>query len=422
MATFQSQTRDFKHFHVDIVGPLPESHGHKYLLTIYDRCSRWVEAFALRRDTADEVSKAFLQYVSRFGLPSSVCSDNGNSFIANLWQDIMKQFGIEVKFTPAYHAATNGAIERKHQDIKNALKAALVDMGNKHRDEWFMALPWVLLGMRVKFQPNLDASAAQMVLQMSPKIPGQLLGDPGTPLNSSQSRALLDQLYRLADKPPVPTSGKRVFKDISETDDATHVYIKVDNPLSLCPKFEGPYRIVSRPSRSTVEVKLGLFKNGTLRTQVVHWSLCKVAAMGETSQEAERPKLGRPARQPDPEVEQQPPSFVFSGRSSSSRASGQNSDNASASGLVTNTTNSSPQTNSAATGSNVNKPSTSGRSSNLNVGGNSSSSGPVPSADLPPTNSNGGGNASSLSNPSPSAGRPPSRPVRSSRNQTPVYK
>ena len=56
-----------------------------------------------------------------------------------------------------------------------------------------------------------------MVLQMSPKIPGQLLGDPGTPLNNSQSRALLDQLYRLADRPPVQTSGKRVFKDISET-------------------------------------------------------------------------------------------------------------------------------------------------------------------------------------------------------------
>ena len=56
---------------------------------------------------------------------------------------------------------------------------------------------------------------------MLPKIPGQLLGDPGTPLNNSQSRALLDQLYRLADRPPVQTSGKRVFKDISETEDAT---------------------------------------------------------------------------------------------------------------------------------------------------------------------------------------------------------
>ena len=183
-------------------------------------------------------------------------------------------------------------------------------MGNKHRDEWFMALPWVLLGMRVKFQPNLDASSAQMVLQMSPKIPGQLLGDPGVPLNNSQSRALLDQLYRLADRPPIPTSGKRVFKDISHTEDATHVYVKVDGPQSLCPKFEGPYRIVSRPSRSTIEVKLGLFKNGTLRTQIYHWHSCKVAAMRDGDHEAERPKLGRPPQQPEPEEYQPPPKFT----------------------------------------------------------------------------------------------------------------
>ena len=300
---FPVPDKRFQAIHLDIVGPLPESHGHKFLLTIYDRCSRWVEAFALKRDCADEIAKAFLQYVSRFGLPSSACSDNGNSFVSNLWQDVLRTFGIKVKFTPAYHAATNGAIERKHQDIKNALKAALVEMGNNHRDQWFMALPWVLLGMRVKFQPNLDASAAQMVLQMSPKIPGQLLGDPGPPLNNTQSRALLDQLYRLADRPPVPTSGKRIFKDISHTDDATHVYVKVDNPECLCPKFEGPYRIVSRPSRSQVKVKLGLYKNGSLRTQVYHWSSCKVAVVREGAPDAERPKLGRPAKSGTPGVQ-----------------------------------------------------------------------------------------------------------------------
>ena len=124
--------RRFEFIHLDIVGPLPESFGHKYILTIYDRCSRWIEAFALRRDTAEEVSDAFLQYVSRFGLPSVACSDNGNAFISNLFQDILKNFGVQVKFTPAYHAATNGAIERKHQDLKNALKAVLVQMGNDH--------------------------------------------------------------------------------------------------------------------------------------------------------------------------------------------------------------------------------------------------------------------------------------------------
>ena len=137
------------------------------------------------------------------------------------------------------HAATNGAIERKHQDIKNALKASLVQMGNDHRDQWFKALPWVMLGKRVSFQPHLDASAAQMVLGMSPRIPGELLGHPGPPLNSSQLKALLDQLYKLADRPPVQTSGDRLKLDIEEkVRNATHVYVRVDKPASLCPKLQ----------------------------------------------------------------------------------------------------------------------------------------------------------------------------------------
>ena len=130
--------------------------------------------------------QAFIQYGSTFGLCKVAVSDNGNAFIANLFKDLMQNFGITVSFTPAYQPQSNGAVERKHQDIKNALKAALVDMGNVHKDKWMKALPWVLLGLRVKYQPNLDASAAQMVLGMTPRIPGTMCGVPGPPLNSTQ--------------------------------------------------------------------------------------------------------------------------------------------------------------------------------------------------------------------------------------------
>ena len=144
--------------------------------------------------------------------------------------------------------------------------------------------------------------AAQLVMQMSPRIPGQLLGDPGPPLSNAQTKALLDQLYRFSDRPAVQTSGRRVFKDISETEDATHVYVKVDKPESLCPKWEGPYAIVSRPSRSTVEVKLGLFKNGEMRKSIYHWTSCKVANLRPGAAEASRPRLGRPPKKPPLEI------------------------------------------------------------------------------------------------------------------------
>ena len=167
-------------------------------------------------------------------------------------------------------------------------------MGNSKRDKWFEALPWVMLGRRVSYQPNLDASAAQMVLNMSPRIPGQLLGHPGPPLSNAQVKALLDQLYRMADRQPVQTSGKRSFLDINDkTEDVTHVYVKVDKPESLCPKFEGPYKVLNRPSRSTVEVQVGVKKDGEPRTLILHWTSCKPAHLRDGASEGCRPMLGR---------------------------------------------------------------------------------------------------------------------------------
>ena len=94
-------------------------------------------------------------------------------------------------------------------------------------------------------------------------------------------------------------STKTDFNDISHTNNATHVYIKVDNPQSLCPRFEGPYRIHSRPSRSTIEVILGRKKNGDLRLSTYHWSSAKVAYLRDGAADAERPKLGRPPKPKD---------------------------------------------------------------------------------------------------------------------------
>ena len=128
VGSFSVPDKRFEYIHLDIVGPLPESRGHKFLLTIYNRCSRWLEAFPLVQGSSGEVCQAFVQHVSRFGLCKVSVSDNGNAFIANLFKDMCKTFNIQINFCPAYHPQTNGAIERRHQDIKKNLKSSLVEM------------------------------------------------------------------------------------------------------------------------------------------------------------------------------------------------------------------------------------------------------------------------------------------------------
>ena len=52
--------------------------------------------------------------------------------------------------------------------------------------------------------------------------------------------------------------------------------------------------MLSRPSRSTLEIKVGLTAEGEVRSELRSWSDCKPAHMGDNSVEAERPKRGRP--------------------------------------------------------------------------------------------------------------------------------
>ena len=207
----------------------------------------------------------------------------------------MNNFNVKVNFTPAYHSAGNGAIERQHLTLKNSIKAALVDMGNTHRDKWMRALPWTLLGKRCAYLPSLDASAAQMVLGMEPKLPGQLLGHPGPPLNTSQLRGLLQQLYQLSDRPGLQ-NPKAEHKVMPGVDQASHVYIKSADPQSLCPAFEGPYPVVDRPSYSTVTVRLSYKKDGSPHLQTYNWNRCKIAHLREGAEAAARPRPGRPSK------------------------------------------------------------------------------------------------------------------------------
>merc|ERR1712212_523629 len=51
----------FSHLQVDIVGPLPPSEGHRYLLTVLDRTSRWIEALPLTEANSDSCARAFIR-------------------------------------------------------------------------------------------------------------------------------------------------------------------------------------------------------------------------------------------------------------------------------------------------------------------------------------------------------------------------
>ena len=105
----------FYHVHVDIVGPLPvSSTGCRYLLTIVDCTTRWLEAVPLTDITAEVCADSFTSHwVVRFGVPGTMTTDRGTQYSGA----VCNTLGIRQIMTTAYHPQSNGLVERFHRRL-----------------------------------------------------------------------------------------------------------------------------------------------------------------------------------------------------------------------------------------------------------------------------------------------------------------
>jgi len=99
---------------VDIFGPIPASKAkNRFILVITDRFSKLPKCVALRRITAMSVASAIIDaWISCYGPPEFILSDQGPQFMSNFFIAVMKMLGVETVRTTSYHPQTNGQVER----------------------------------------------------------------------------------------------------------------------------------------------------------------------------------------------------------------------------------------------------------------------------------------------------------------------
>ena len=224
LSTFKTPDSRFDQIHIDIVGPLPPSHGQLYLLTCIDRFSRWPEAFPMPDMTADTVALTFTSgWIARFGVPSTVTTDRGCQLESQLWSKLLKLLGCKHLRTTAYHPAANGMIEHFHRQLKSALKA------QPSTQHWIENLPLVLLGIRTALKTDLQCSAAELVYGKTLRLPGEFFHqDTAAVVDSSTFLTTLKNTMRnLRAVPPRETLQPYTYvhKDLST---CTHVFVRTD--------------------------------------------------------------------------------------------------------------------------------------------------------------------------------------------------
>ena len=245
----------FGDIHVDLVGPLTTSEGNTYLLTIVDRFTRWPEAVPLPNSEAVTCVRALLHtWISRFGVPDSITSDQGRQFTSQLWRELQQVLGVCHNVATAYHPQANGMVERFHRSLKAALKARL------DGPHWMDELPVVLLGIRSTWKDSINAAPAQFVYGTNIRIPGDFLPPPVADKqvpNNNFVRELQHRLQKLTPPPPAWNGQPRSYIP-SDLQTTKEVYVRHD--AVRCPlvrPYDGPYRVLSRSDKSFVILKNG---------------------------------------------------------------------------------------------------------------------------------------------------------------------
>ena len=296
LGKFEVPDDRFTHCHIDIVGPLPVSNGYKYILTIVDRTTRLLFALPIAEPSAKTCSEQFLlHYVSLCGIPSACTSDQGANFISSLFQEMQKNLGIQMHHTPIYWPQGNGLLERAHQSLKNSIKAQLIEMGEMYQENWYKYLPWALLGRRTAYNKDLGTSSSELTLGTHVQLPGEILQEV-TADSEPSINDILAKLQFKNNRAAVPTSTNKQEEVTPPSADVTHVYVKQHKIRGIQPKWIGPFPIKSRPSRSTIEIKVGVNKQGEDRVELRSWSDAKPAYRRESIEDAVRPKRGRPTK------------------------------------------------------------------------------------------------------------------------------
>ena len=153
---------------LDVMGPLPESSGQKYILLIGDQFSKWYEAVAMANQEAKTVAQAFVDNsITKFGCPVNLHSDKGTNFMSELFTELCRVLGIERTSTTPFHPEGNAMIERTNRTIEESLSKYIGD----HQSDWTCYLQLVMMAYRSSIHAVTKHSPNNLVMGTPLRLP-----------------------------------------------------------------------------------------------------------------------------------------------------------------------------------------------------------------------------------------------------------
>jgi len=112
---------------LDFIEGLPKSASYNCILVVVDKFSKYAHFVPLSHPfTALQVAVAYLNNIFKLhGLPTVMVSDTDKIFTSNIWQELFKLLGTDLRMSSAYHPQTDGQTERVNQCLETYLRCFL---------------------------------------------------------------------------------------------------------------------------------------------------------------------------------------------------------------------------------------------------------------------------------------------------------
>ena len=284
----------FQRVAMDILGPLPlTDRGNKYILVLGDYFTKWVESYPIPNMEAKTIANVFVShFVSRFGAPDVLHTDQGRNFESALFKEVCLLLGVQKTRTTPYHPQSDGLVERFNRTLLDLLSIA----SREDEQNWDLCIPAVMLAYRTSVQESTGCTPYFLLFGREARLPVDVMfglppNVPPQPVHqySKDLRARLDTAYeRVRERLGWRQRRQKMVYDRRRTGrpygigEWVWLYcpaVPRGKSAKLHSYWQGPYKVVKVFSNVLYLIQ---HRDSTRKKVVVHFDRLKPCARGGT--------------------------------------------------------------------------------------------------------------------------------------------